>query len=666
MLRIPTIVLALLIPALPLAAQQGENRVRFDNLLIRGGLYAAYQQIFYTADFQSLPGVPCCSPGFNGGGGPGGLFGLSVSYPLGSSFLFDIRSEYRVIGGSLRTTEVIGNAIENGEVVDAVSEHRISPVIAMETFGVGATWYPTDSPLSIHGGVLLSLISDATYEQTEVLESPSNATFSNGSTERNRSEGDIPDLLGIEAAVNLGVGYDIDIGSDLIVRPHVEYRLGLTDLMTDSTWKVNALQIGAALTLDLVKPGYSAPEPDPVAEGNATITAVGVRSNGEEVRSIEMSVEEFLDYRTLPVLPYVFFDEGSARIPDRYRRLDRSEAERFDPNGLHHADVLATHHSLLDIIGDRMRRNPEASITLVGCNDDRTTEKGNRDLSRRRAEAVRQYLIDIWSIDDNRIDVSLRDLPEVPSNPDDPDGQAENRRVEIRSTVPSIVAPIATHDTLRMTNPPSLRFRPRAAADEGIESWTIVASQQGRELRAFSGTGSVPPSVDWEMADDQSSIPRSDSPLDFRLIVTDAEGNTFSSDLGSIAIEQITIRKKREEKIDDREFRRVSLTLFDFGESRLGVENERLLDGISEQIVPGSKLEIVGHTDRIGNATFNQSLSEDRARSVAEYLDADRPEISSRILGVGEENLLYDNDLPEGRFYCRTVNVRIDVPVIHE
>jgi hypothetical protein len=30
--------------------------------------------------------------------------------------------------------------------------------------------------------------------------------------------------------------------------------------------------------------------------------------------------------------------------------------------------------------------------------------------------------------------------------------------------------------------------------------------------------------------------------------------------------------------------------------------------------------------------------------------------------GVGESTLLYPNDSPEGRFYCRTVQVLIETP----
>jgi len=31
--------------------------------------------------------------------------------------------------------------------------------------------------------------------------------------------------------------------------------------------------------------------------------------------------------------------------------------------------------------------------------------------------------------------------------------------------------------------------------------------------------------------------------------------------------------------------------------------------------------------------------------------------------GTGKQTLQFDNDLPEGRFYCRTVNVIVSTPI---
>ena len=56
---------------------------------------------------------------------------------------------------------------------------------------------------------------------------------------------------------------------------------------------------------------------------------------------------------------------------------------------------------------------------------------------------------------------------------------------------------------------------------------------------------------------------------------------------------------------------------------------------------------------RTGDANYNKKLSLDRADATKKALG-----INNAITnGIGNEELLYNNDLPEGRFYCRTVNI---------
>src|SRR5262249_23003633 len=148
-----------------------------------------------------------------------------------------------------------------------------------------------------------------------------------------------------------------------------------------------------------------------------------------------------------PLLNYVFFDEGGGTMPDRYTRLTPSQASRFNLSSLQNLDVLPTYYNLLNIVGWRMQKNPTATLSLTGCNADQGAEKGRNDLSRQRAEQVRNYLRDVWGIADDRITLEARNLPEKPSSSSSPDGMAENRRVELRSNIPEILEPVFTIDT---------------------------------------------------------------------------------------------------------------------------------------------------------------------------------------------------------------------------
>jgi OmpA-OmpF porin, OOP family len=80
-------------------------------------------------------------------------------------------------------------------------------------------------------------------------------------------------------------------------------------------------------------------------------------------------------------------------------------------------------------------------------------------------------------------------------------------------------------------------------------------------------------------------------------------------------------------------------TLFDFDRAVLKPQGRSLLDELSQRMdrVKFHTMDIVGHSDRIGAASYNQRLSERRARAVRDYLVAhglDAAKLTAE--GVGE------------------------------
>ncbi len=76
---------------------------------------------------------------------------------------------------------------------------------------------------------------------------------------------------------------------------------------------------------------------------------------------------------------------------------------------------LDRYKNVLNIVGRKLTEVPEANIRIVGCNSDSGIETGNLDLSRARAETVKNYLSSIWSIADARMKVEARNLPDRPA-----------------------------------------------------------------------------------------------------------------------------------------------------------------------------------------------------------------------------------------------------------
>ncbi|MDQ7075540.1 MAG: OmpA family protein [Gammaproteobacteria bacterium] len=101
--------------------------------------------------------------------------------------------------------------------------------------------------------------------------------------------------------------------------------------------------------------------------------------------------------------------------------------------------------------------------------------------------------------------------------------------------------------------------------------------------------------------------------------------------------------------------------LFASGKASLGNAGLSELDALAKRIKATDTLrsiEIVGHTDSMGNAEMNQKLSESRAAAVKTYLEK-QGIAAARItsIGMGESNPVADNDTAEGRAQNRRVEV---------
>ncbi len=91
--------------------------------------------------------------------------------------------------------------------------------------------------------------------------------------------------------------------------------------------------------------------------------------------------------------------------------------------------------AILDEVALRMRQEPSATAAVIGYTDDRENTGANRDLDRRRAEAVRDYLVSRHNIDPARITVEGRGTQDAVGDNTTAEGRLRNRRVVIRLTI---------------------------------------------------------------------------------------------------------------------------------------------------------------------------------------------------------------------------------------
>jgi OmpA-OmpF porin, OOP family len=112
--------------------------------------------------------------------------------------------------------------------------------------------------------------------------------------------------------------------------------------------------------------------------------------------------------------------------------------------------------------------------------------------------------------------------------------------------------------------------------------------------------------------------------------------------------------------------------LFDFDKSSLRPDGRTLLDNLVRQLdrATYNVIIVIGHTDRIGSAAYNQKLSERRAGTVKDYLvERGIPADVIRAEGRGKTQPLTHpgdcrNSLPRARLIaCLQMDRRVDIDV---
>lgn len=680
-----------------------------DSLRESYGIVTHYTMLQHAADFGSLPGIPSCCGSYEGGKGTTVSGGIEYQKPISTSLLFTLRGIVLPLDGRLshdeptmvinRVRDTIVPGIFRQSLNASLISIGIEPALSMRV----------TKKLFLHTGFHAGIIAQKSFNQREEIVQPEGFVFqSTKASTQNVFSGDIPKAETFFIAAKIGVSYEIplNIARSWIIEPQVMYERGLTSIVSDIHWNIHSLQTGVALkysplppreiirdtlfrydttktiirlgepitklvdqsiTLDsthddfyiryttIISRRYNQEILKPV-QLDISVSVKAVDTDGTELPSVQMKIEEFIGSSTNPILPYIFFEEQMAVIPTRFKMLTKEQTTAFSLEKLYNMNNQDVYYHILNIIGKRMQTNNTSKIVLVGCNAG-VWENGDLGLSKARAEAIKMYLQSIWGIDDRRITIKTRSYPDIRSNPTLPDGQAENRRVEIYSDSKSILEPLVATDTLRNVTPTAVHIRPVAVSSEGLSQWKIKVLQNGRILQQFSGIDTLPKEVLWQPTDKKENAPKFDTPVSVEFEAIDNNNNKKTAQEG-VNTQLITVQQKRNAIGKDKEIDTYNLVLFPYGKSEIGASNQPVIDFINQRLLPESKITIYGYTDRSGSDETNRKVAESRARSVAKALN--RPD--ANIVGIGSSELLYDNTTPEGRQYCRTVQVVVETP----
>ncbi|GMV52809.1 MAG: hypothetical protein D8M52_00205 [Chlorobi bacterium] len=650
------------------------------------GMFAAPQELFrigltgsaglnmHNGTLTTNDGLLECGK-FTDATTPGWTVGNSFWYPLTENIVFNPRLQYwKADGVFTAPNDVQPNvALPNGTLVRMNSEYRVSTSLDYINLDLLALWYPIER-LFLGFGPQVGCNLRAAFEQTETILEPSFLEFTQGGRERtflSSSFAQNNTSANLRIAVSALAGYDIPTTADLVISPEIGYTYGFTNILNTSDWSVHYLHAGVTVAWSV----KSAPEPlpaqpTPPADAKPVIVAEAARpvrsmsvdvsgkmSDGSIIPGADILIHEERIGDVAPLLPFVFFDAGSASVPARYKEF---AGMSFDERMLQDS-ILGLYHNLLNIVGSRLRLYPDANLVIQGFCEPLDGET-DTTLALQRARSVKDFLANSWRISESRIQIKSGTLPAVVSNRAAQDGREENRRAELSSADPRILAPIQLAFTKRNVEPRELVIKPVFSTQDDIaekEARLIMNGNQVGSSIPISGAEAV-----WtvnagsltEVLGVKNSVT---GEVNVSVRYSDGQTDARSSLMSVRRIVQS--RRYSNELVRDSVIERFRLIFFDFDKPVISSFNKSILDLIRSRMRTNSAIRITGFTDRMGSVPYNTELSRRRA----EAIEAD---IKQRIvpnhvsLQAAGPTLIYNNELPEGRWYNRTVLIEIATP----
>jgi outer membrane protein OmpA-like peptidoglycan-associated protein len=376
---------------------------------------------------------------------------------------------------------------------------------------------------------------------------------------------------------------------------------------------------------------------------------------------------------SFPLCNYVFFEAGSAKIPNRYVTLTKYEAASFKEEQLQEVQPksmalrslrqMTVYYNILNILGDRMKRSPRTIISLSGASEKEP------EFGKARAEAIKRYLVDVFGIDGSRITTEGRDKPRIPSVVHGATKElallrAGDRRVDIESSSPELMLQVGGAPHQYMLKPVQIVTVVEdpldshvifnvAGAKEVLASWSLEITDEQGKVQCFG------PSIRDKESISGNTILGDRSQGDYKLVML---GETKA---GKFVSKESSVHLVRRDALM-KDALRFSI-LFDFDQSKTIASYETFLIDIVTPLIPDSGIVLIhGHTDVIGDEVYNDSLSSQRVQDTRDIieraiLNSGKKGITFETFACGE-NLQFapfDNFFPEERFYNRTVIIDI-------
>lgn len=489
-------------------------------------------------------------------------------------------------------------------------------------------------------------------------------------------EGDFSNVEKTIISMQVGAGLDIPLSSQnnktqFVLSPFVAFHPYFgQEPRSIETWNLTTIRAGIVLKFGQGKKIQDQKEEEVVVvykEPKIEFTVNAPLNVPGEIRVTE----------TFPLRNYIYFDTASTDISKRYVLLNKDQVkdfkedqvEVFAPNtelAGRSKRGMTVYYNILNILGDRMGKNPGSTIVLVGSSENGSSE------GKLMAESVKKYLVDVFAIDATRIAIEGRKKPKIPG--EQPGGTRElvllregDRRVSVESSSPALLmefqsgpdAPLKPVQIITVQEAPIdsyVTFKVDGA-DEAFSTWKMEITDKDGIVQYYG------PYTQEEVSISGATILGTSPEGDYKvkMIGTNKTGEIVTKE--STAHIVAWTPSKVEEGM------RFSI-LYEFDDANaIAMYDKYLSEVVAPKIPANAKVIVHGHTDVIGDETHNQKLSLARANDAKATLQKSVSKLGTtgvtfeiNAFGENENAAPFDNKLPEERSYNRTVIIDI-IPI---
>ena len=476
-----------------------------------------------------------------------------------------------------------------------------------------------------------------------------------------------------------GLGFDLALSNksnttQIYLSPFASVQTNLLPTTrVNETWNIQTIRVGLALKLGGVKKAEIIKDILPIESKLLKLTDIPFTVRAPEWITQVQHVQE-----VLPLRHSIFFDMGSAEIPARYTILSPKEAQKFTeaqmvqnaPDDLgegRSTRQMAIYHHILNITGDRLRANPQSSISLVGSSDNNAPE------GKRMASLVKSYLVNTFQIDSTRILVEGREHPLIPSEQKGGMRELEllhqgDRRVDIITKSSRVLEPVGNRKNRDLVAA-DLKSMPKDLIENQV---VFTAEHANKELSSWNLTLKNEAGI----VQQYGPYTRDVVALSGNKILGQSPEGSYVVQLhgtlkdGSAVEKTSKLSLKKALNGPHEQAYRFSV-LFEFDQSKSIVTYKEFLTQIvGPYLTDKSRVSIHGHTDIIGDEAYNLKLSKERALTAKKILETyvkgfPNRKVTIEAMGYGEEQAFapFENTLPEERFYNRCVIIDVVSPL---